>query len=75
MLNQQFKIRMGMYVQKIQNNKNGDVEKLDDVNYQNAFLSFNTIKLLVNESIYFQNQDYLIKIYVNPLNKDRKQRI
>lgn len=66
---------MGMYVQKIQNNKNGDVEKLDDVNYQNAFLSFKTIKLLVNESIYFQNQDYLIKIYVNPLNKDKKQRI
>lgn len=66
---------MGMYVQKIQNNKNGDVEKLDDVNYQNAFLSFNTIKLLVYESIYFQNQDYLIKIYVNPLNKDKKQRI
>lgn len=66
---------MGMYVQKIQNNKNGDVEKLDDVNYQNAFLSFNTIKLLVNESIYFQKQDYLIKIYVNPLNKDKKQRI
>lgn len=66
---------MGMYVQKIQNNKNGDVEKLDDVNYQNAFLSLNTIKLLVNESIYFQNQDYLIKIYVNPLNKDKKQRI
>lgn len=66
---------MGMYVQKIQNNKNGDVEKLDDVNYQNAFLSFNTIKLLVNESIYFQNQDNLIKIYVNPLNKDKKQRI
>lgn len=64
---------MGMYVQK--NNKNGDVEKLDDVNYQNAFLSFKTIKLLVNESIYFQNQDYLIKIYVNPLNKDKKQRI
>lgn len=56
-----------------ENNKNGDVEKLDDVNYQNAFLSFNTIKLLVNESIYFQNQDYLIKIYVNPLNKDKKQ--
>lgn len=42
-----------MYVQK--NNKNGDVEKLDDVNYYNAFLSFKTIKLLVNESIYFQN--------------------
>lgn len=36
-----------------ENNKNGDVEKFDDVNYQNVFLLFNIIKFLVNEFIYF----------------------